>query len=143
MVHFHAGQHFDIQPVDFRAMHVHPPDAGHRRGDAQVPWLWRRGRSCSIHAVQVADARDQAHVVRTSFIGGAGRREHVAVAGRVDHHLGQNRLASRLALEHGALHLIPVDDGIDAPAVQQYLDPRLLDHLDHEILHRLGIDGGC
>ncbi len=42
--------------------------------------------------------------------GRAGAGEHVAVAGGVDHHLGHQRLAPGLALEHRALDHAVLDD---------------------------------
>ena len=54
------------------------------------------------------------------------------------------RIACRpgLALEHRPAHGVAVEDRLHPETVQENVDLRLLDHLHHQVLHRLGIDGG-
>ena len=95
-----------------------------------------------VDLIDVANARDQPHVMRTVFILGAGGREQVAIAAGIDHDFGQNRLATGLAFQHGPADGLLVHDGVDAQAMQEDVDAGLFDHLDHQILNRFGIHGG-
>jgi hypothetical protein len=65
----------------------------------------------------------------------------VAVARAVDHRLGQDRLASLLALENNPLQGVAGLDDIHAPGAEEHIDTGLLNHLVHQHLGRLGIDG--
>ena len=65
-----------------------------------------------VHAVVDVGCLD------VGFVGGAGAREHVAVAGRIHHHLGAHRLAARLALEDRAAHLAVLHQRHRRPGVE-------------------------
>ena len=136
------SQDLHIEAIHFRAVHIHPSDARHRSGVAQVSWLRPRRRLGAVHSIQVAKAGDQPHIVRPTLVRGTGSREQIPVARGIDDCFGQDGLPPRLALEHGTVHGRPIDDGVDAPAMQQDLDPRLFNHLHHEVLHRLRVHGG-
>ncbi len=63
------------------------------------------------------------------------RGKHISVSGRVHHHLGENRLPPRLALEHHPANDRAFHHHIRHPAMQQHFYPRLPHHLVH---HKLG-----
>ena len=102
MVHFHAGEHLDVQPVDFRAVHVDPVDTWHGSVASQVPRCGSLTGLLRVDAIEIPDARHEPHVVGPKLEFGTGGGEQVAVTGRVDYLFGQDRLAARLALEDGS-----------------------------------------
>ena len=65
---------------------------------------------------------------------------HVAVARTVDDRLGEDRLASRLALDDDAFDGIAVFNDVGAEYVQQHFDADLLQHLQRHGLRLFGVD---
>jgi hypothetical protein len=89
-----------------------------------------------VHAVVHVGLFDVVHV------GGAGAGEQVAVAGGIDHHVGHDRHAAFLALEHHALDGAVLHDRNRGPRVVDELDLALQHDLLREQLQALGVDGG-
>src|SRR3984885_15488194 len=81
-------------------------------GGAAFPGLACRGmlrifRSSShghVDFVDIPDSADQADIGFYFFKGRACGGVDIAVSGSIDHDIGENRLATRLALKNGALH---------------------------------------
>ena len=86
-------------------------------------------------------AKPQPGVDLLELEGAARRRQHVGVAAGVDHHVGQDGLATGLRLEGDATDAVAFDDGVAAPHVEQEIDPRLPYQLGQHLSHDLGIEG--
>ena len=122
MLHFQVAQHGHVEAVGLGSEHAHPMRVRMRRDRPHSPrLLGHLLKQLRIDRVEVADARYQPDVVAAMLELGAGGGKHVAVARGVDHIFGQDRLAARLALKHGAADRVAVHDRVDAPAVKQYL----------------------
>ena len=137
-----ARERGHVQPVGVGTAHVDPVDAVDGADVAQAPRPFGLGGLRRVDLVEVADAAGEPDVVDPPLVLRAGGAQHVAVAGGVDDLVGQDGLASRLALEDGPAHGAAVEDGVHTPAVEEDVDPGLGDHLDHEVLQGLGVDGG-
>ncbi len=141
VVHFQLGELGHVDAVGVGPVHIHPADALDRRQVAQVPRPPGRLGLLVVDLVEIPDAGDEPDVVQPALVLGAGRREDVAVAGCVDHLVGQHGLAPRLALEDDPLEGVAVHHGVDRPTVQEQIDVVLDEHLEHDVLEGLGVDG--
>ena len=70
-----------------------------------------------------------------------GGGEHVAVAGGVDDHVGEDGEATGLALEDDAANAVAVADRLAGPRVQQQADAGLLAHGVEREAEFLGVEG--
>ena len=69
-----------------------------------------------------------------------GACRDITVSGAVDHRLGEDDLASGLALDDDALYGIPVHDHVGAEDIHQHFDPGFFHHFKGNGLDLFGID---
>lgn len=133
---FRARQVFDLEPVDaghVRAVapdhagqgRLHPPDAP-RAAQHALDLAIKLGIGLWFLAL-VALGRLGVHATQAEHGGGdvavadvrrAGRSGDVQVAGGVDHHVRQDRLAAVLGFADDALDPVAVDQGLREPGMQ-------------------------
>src|ERR1035441_4907234 len=163
MLEFHSRQVRNVQGVPDWAFHIEPVHMGRRRrisgvtveivhpalGGAAFPRLACRGvlrvfRSSShghVDLIDVPDSADQTDVGFDFFKSRPCGRVNVAVSRSIDHDIGQDGLAPRLALKNGALHgSFGIHNRIDAPTIQVGSYPRIEQHISQHILERLRVD---
>jgi hypothetical protein len=138
--HRHVGPPGDVGRLE--EAELLPPALHHR---AQLVGMVDLPVDPAVHVDPADDPRGVHRVVDVAFLDvgverGPGAGEHVAVAGGVDHDLGEDRLAPALALEDHALGGAVLDQRPRGPGVEHEPHAGCKQHLLVVELHPLGIE---
>ena len=92
--------------------------------------------------IDSAEAEHGGHDVVSAGMRRAGRGRHIQVAGRVDHHVTQNRLRAALAFTDHPAHGAVFDQRVREPGMQAQIDAGLLHHVERHAFPAIGVEGG-